>query len=52
MAIMDKNKLEKMVKSAFGAAGDMAARGVEWVKKYSESHCEHQACDVAYDMFV
>ena len=35
---MNREELERQARSALAAAGDMASRGVEWMKNHSESH--------------
>ncbi|MBR4258380.1 MAG: hypothetical protein IKQ17_05070 [Kiritimatiellae bacterium] len=37
---MDSEELERQAKRAIAAAGDMASRGVEWVKNFSEAHSQ------------
>ena len=39
---MNREELEKKAKDALAAAGDMASRGVEWVRNYRDSHRESQ----------
>lgn len=37
---MNKEELEKKAKEALAVAGDMAARGAEWIKNHRVAHCD------------
>ena len=46
---MNREELEKKAKDALAAAGDMASRGVEWVRNYRDSHRESQSNEAVRD---
>ena len=46
---MNREEPEKKAKDALAAAGDMAARGAEWLRNYRESHCASQTEVVMHD---
>ena len=39
---MNREELERQARSALAAAGEMATKGMEWVKNYREAHRESQ----------
>lgn len=49
IAGMDKDEIEKKARAAMVAAGDMAAKGVEWVRNYREAHRESQSDEAVRD---
>ena len=46
---MDKEELKQKAKIALVAAGDMAAKGMEWVKNHRNAHREIPADNVTHD---
>ena len=46
---MDKEELGRQARKALAAAGDMAARGVEWAKNYRDAHREPQEDEPSHD---
>ena len=46
---MNREEFEKKAKDALAVAGDVASRGVEWVRNYRDSHRESQSNEAVRD---
>ena len=46
---MNREELERQARSALAAAGDMATKGMEWVRNYRDAHRESQPDEAVRD---
>lgn len=46
---MNREELERQARSALAAAGDMATKGVEWLRNYRDAHRESQPDEAVRD---